>query len=320
MISRLAAILGLVLAALPPASRAAPLAAGGAPSGAPGAPITASNRVALRLEKGSIARQQLVAIGRDLVVDGEALGDVAALQGSIEVTGRVAGDVIALGGNARLARTAEVGGDVYALGGAIDASPGARLGGRTVSYPSASAAWLTLIEGPAVGLPSSSPVVLGAKVALLAAWAALLLLFFAASGREVLGTADNVRREPFRSFFVGLSGVLAMLLTALFLSAFAGAFVGVPLLVLVVLLAVVLKLWGMIAVFYALGDWIARHLVHRRIRPLTAATWGLLALGALKFFPWIGIWSWTAATLIGVGAALSTKFGRREPWFDFEAA
>lgn len=304
--SRLAAVLSILLAA-------APLSAGGAPAFGGG-------RVALRLEKGSTASHQLVAIGRDLVVAGEALSDVAALQGSIEVSGRVAGDVIALGGNARLAPTAEVDGDVYALGGTIDAKPGARLGGRTVSYPSASAAWLTLVEGPVVGLAASSPVVLGAKVALLAAWAALLLLFFAASGREVLGTADNVRREPFRSFFVGLSGVLAMLLTALFLSAFAGALVGVPLLVLVVLLAVLLKLWGMIAVFYALGDWIARRLFHRRIRPLTAATWGLLVLGALKFIPWLGIWSWTAATLIGVGAALSTKFGRREPWFDFETA
>jgi hypothetical protein len=183
--------------------------------------------------------------------------------------------LIVLGGNARLTPTAQVDGDVYALGGTIDAAPGARIGGRSVSYPTASSAWLTL---------------------------------------------DDVRREPFRSFFVGLTGVLAMLLTALFLSAFAGALVGVPLLVLVVLLAVVLKLWGMIAVFYALGDWTARRLFHRRVRPLTAATWGLLILGALKFVPWIGIWTWTAATLIGVGAALSTKFGRREPWFDLETA
>jgi hypothetical protein len=298
-----------------------PLAAAPLRASAGALPAFASGgRVALRLEKGSVARHQLVAIGRDLVVAGEALSDVAALQGSIEVSGRVAGDLIVLGGNARLTPTAEVDGDVYALGGSIDATPGARLGGRTVSYPNASAAWLTLMEGPAVGLAATSPLVLGAKVALLAAWAALLLLFFAASGREVLGTADNVRREPFRSFFVGLTGVLALLLTALFLSAFAGALVGVPLLVLVVLLAIVLKLWGMVAVFYALGDWIALRLLHRRIRPLTAATWGLLALGVLKFVPWIGVWSWTAATLIGVGAALSTKFGRREPWFDLETA
>ncbi len=315
----------------------AAVAAGAAPSPAPAATSTtaaataplpsaarpalgSARKVALRLEKGSVARHQLVAIGRDLVVDGEVLSDVAALQGSIEISGRVAGDVIVLGGSVRLTPSALVDGDVYALGGAIDAAPGARIGGRSVSYPTASSAWLTLMEGPTLGLSAASPIVLGAKVALLAAWAALVLLFFAASGREVLGTADDVRRDPFRSFFIGLTGVLAILLTALFLSAFAGALIGVPLLVLVVLFALVLKLWGMIAVFYALGDWISRRLVHRRVRPLTAATWGLLILGALKFIPWIGIWAWTAASLIGVGAALSTKFGRREPWFDLETA
>ena len=41
-----------------------------------------------------------------------------------------------------------------------------------------------------------------------------------------------------------------------------------------------------------------------------------LMIGVLKFLPWVGIWTWTVATFIGVGAALSTKFGRREPWFE----
>ena len=31
---------------------------------------------------------------------------------------------------------------------------------------------------------------------------------------------------------------------------------------------------------------------------------------------WLGVWVWTAATLIGIGAALRSKFGRCEPWFD----
>ena len=47
---------------------------------------------------------------------------------------------------------------------------------------------------------------------------------------------DGVRREPFRSFFVGLTGVVCLLLTGLFFSAFTGGLVGVPLLVLVPLL------------------------------------------------------------------------------------
>jgi hypothetical protein len=279
-------------------------------------PAVGSQGVALHLERGSIARQQLVAIQRDLVIDGEALSDVAALQGSVEVSGRVAGDVVVLGGDARLHSTAQVDGDVFAVGGAVHADPGARTGGRMVSYPTASAAWLTLLEGPSLGLGTASPLVLGAKAALLAAWAALLLLFFATSGRQVLETADGVRREPFRSFFVGLTGVIALVLTALFFSAFAAGLVGVPLLVLVVVLALVLKLWGMVAVFYALGDWLAQVVFHRRLRPLNAATVGLLVLGAVKFVPWLGVLAWTAATLIGIGATLSTKFGRREPWFE----
>jgi hypothetical protein len=281
---------------------------------------TSSATPALRLERGSVARQQLVAIGRDLTIEGDALSDVVALEGSVAVAGHVAGDVIVLGGDVRLGSRAQVDGDVFVVGGAVAAAPGARIGGRSVSYPTASSAFLTLLEGPSLGLSATSPIVLGAKLALLAAWAALLLLFFAAGGRELLATSEQVRVEPFRSFLVGLTAILAAVLTALFFSAFAGALVGVPLLGLVVLFAVVLKLWGMVAVFHALGDWLAARLLRRRLRPLNAATLGLLVLGALKMVPWIGIWSWTIATLIGVGAALSTKLGRREPWFEMEPA
>ena len=291
-----------------------------APAVAAGGPDASSaHPVALHLAAGSVARRQLVAVGRDLVIDGRALADVAALQGSVVVNGSVAGDVVVLSGGARLGPAARVEGDLFVVGGAIQAAPGARIGGRAVSYPTASSAWLTLLEGPTLGLPARSPLVLGGKLALLAAWAALLMLFFATSGRQLLDTAESVRTEPFRAFFVGLTGVVALLLTALFFSAFAGSLLSLPLLVLVVLLAVVLKLWGMVAVFCAVGDWAARRLFRRpRPRPINAATLGLLLLGALKFVPVVGVWVWSAATLIGVGAALSTKFGRNEPWFELQ--
>lgn len=293
------------------------LGAGPVPgAGRPAPPPVRGRPQALRLEAGSVARHQLVALGEDLVVEGEALSDVAALQGSVDVTGRVAGQIIVLGGNVHLARKAEVGGDVFVLGGTIRADAGARLGGRSVSYPRASGAWLTLLEGPGLGLDASSPVVIGAKVALLAAWVALLLFLFAASGREMLDTSERVSREPFRSFFVGLTGVVTFALTALFLATLGGGLAAVPLLALVALAAVAAKLWGMVAVFHALGDRLALLLLRHRVSPLQAGCFGLLALGALKFLPYIGVWTWTAASLIGIGATLATKFGRREPWFE----
>lgn len=271
---------------------------------------------AYHLEAGSIARSRIVALGRDMVIDGEALSHAVVVNGSMRVAGTVGGDLIALGGDVTLAPSARVAGDVFVLGGTIEASPGADIGGRSVAYPDASAIALTLLEGPTLGLSSSSMVVVGAKLALLAFWALLVLLLFAISGREVLSTSESVRIEPFRNFAVGLTGVLAMVLTALIFSTLAGALLGVPLLVLVAVAALVLRFWGMVAVFHALGAWIYQVSKRRPPLPLTAATVGLLALGVVKFLPWVGMIVWTMATFIGVGATLATKLGRREPWFE----
>src|SRR4030095_13927754 len=85
----------------------------------------AGNRLpAMRLESGSVAHQ-LVGVGRDVIVAGEALADVAALDGSVEVSGQVTGDIVVLRGDVRLAPTARVGGDVFVVGGTIRASRGA---------------------------------------------------------------------------------------------------------------------------------------------------------------------------------------------------
>ncbi len=270
---------------------------------------------ALVIEAGSVARQQVVAVGRDLVIAGQALADVAAMNGKVSVSGEVAGDLIVLGGSVHLDPTARIQGDVFVLGGSLETTPGASIGGRSVAYPDASAAWLALLEAPTIGVGATAPLVVGAKLALLTAWMALVLVFFAASGRQLLATSESVQREPFRCFYLGFTGVITLVLTALFFSLFAQALVGLPLLVLVVLLAVVLKLWGMVAVFHAFGSWLlARY--PRQVTPLNVAAIGLLVLGGIKFLPWIGLLAWHVATFIGVGAALASKLGRREPWFD----
>ena len=270
---------------------------------------------ALVIREGSVARRQVVALGRDLEVAGSALSDVVAVDGAVRVTGEVTGDLVALGGDVHLGPRARVGGDVYALGGRIEAAAGATVGGRTVAHPTALGAWLTLLEGPSLGMGAGSPVVLGAKLALMAAWMALTLLLFAAYGREVLATSEVLRREPLRCFATGLTTVVALVLSVVALAAVAPPIAGAPLLLLAVLFAVLLKLWGMVAVFHALGGWLLRLARRPGALALNTATAGLLALGTVKFVPALGAWTWTAATLLGVGAALSSKFGRGEAWF-----
>jgi hypothetical protein len=240
--------------------------------------------------------------------------DVAAVNGDARIHGRVGGSVVVLGGDVRLEAPAHIEGDVFVLGGELIAAPGTTIVGRSVAYPSVGAAWLTLLEGPSLGLAASSPVVLAAKLALIASWLALTLALLATGGRQVLATSRTVREEPGRSFVTGLTGVLALFLTALLLSALSAAVVGLPMLALVGFFALLLKLWGMVAVFHALGEALGRWVLRRRLMALNAACLGLVVLGAVKLLPWAGTLAWWAATFVGVGATLQTKFGRREPW------
>jgi cytoskeletal protein CcmA (bactofilin family) len=292
-------VLSLLLAATAPAS------------------YSAVEAPALHITRGSVTRRQVVALGRDLLVDGTALSDVAALDGSVRVTGTVEGDVIVLGGDAFLEPTSNVAGDIFVLGGVLTIQPGAVIEGRCVSYPTAPQAWLVLLEGPSLGLPASA--VLATKLGLLAAWLATLLLLFATGRAAVLRTAASVRREPFRNFLLGLTGVAALMLTVLFLSAITAPLLGIPLLVLLAVVAMVLKLWGMVAVFHASGDWVLARLrrqVPVRLSDLARATLGLAVLGSIKLLPWVGLWVWTVATFVAVGAALATRLGMHDVWLD----
>jgi hypothetical protein len=96
--------------------------------------------------------------------------------------------------------------------------------------------------------------------------------------------------------------------------------VGVPLVALLLLFALLLKLWGTVAVFQALGERLVlasrRRSPLRRRDPMTAILLGLLLLTALKLVPWVGLVVWTTATFLGAGAAFATKLGRREPWLE----
>lgn len=289
-------------------------------SGAPASSEPAAALPGLRLEAGSVARRPIVAVGRGVVVDGEALAGVTALNGSIAVAGRVHGDVTVLGGDLLLAPTAVIDGDALVLGGRLLAAGGSRLSGRAVAYPTVSHAWLTLLEGPSLGMGATSPLVLGAKLGLVAAWLALTLLLFASAGRPLVRTSEEIRQEPLRCFAAGLVGLATIVLSALFLSAFLPTLLGVPLLVLVALFALVLKLWGMVAIFHSFGRFCASRIARRRVVQLHAAVFGLTLLGLIKLVPMAGVWVWTAATLIGMGATLRSKFGRFEPWFASDAA
>ena len=264
----------------------------------------------------AVARDQLVAIGRDLELRGEARSDAVVLNGAARIDGVVAGDVIVLGGDVELGPLARLGGDVFVLGGRVDAESGAVVAGRTVAYPRAPSSLLVLAEGPVLGQAALSSAVAMLNLALLLAWLLVTLVLVAGFDPALTATAQSVLERPFRNFFAGLVAVLAVAVTFAVLTAVAPALLGVPLLAVCGVAILVCKLWGTAAVFLAVGARLLPDRLGLAGRPLAAALCGLLALGLIKMAPYVGGWTWTIVTCVGIGAALDSRLGRRDPWFD----
>ncbi len=160
------------------------------------------------------------------------------------------------------------------------------------------------------------------KVSLLFVWIVAAVVVTLATPREVRYSAIEVRGAALHSFALGLVAVTSFVLTAILFSYLIPYLIGIPLLVALALFALVAKIYGMIAVFHALGTLLAgarsrEQLAGRRwLRgDLAMVLIGVLLLGALRLIPFAGTVIWAIASVFGIGTALATKFGRREPWF-----
>ena len=159
------------------------------------------------------------------------------------------------------------------------------------------------------------------SVSLLFVWIIAAIAVTLMSGREVRYSSIEVRTSPVHCLIVGLVAVTSFVLTAILFSYFNSYF-GLPLLVALGVFAIVTKVYGTIAVFHAIGTLAAgtrsrETLMQRRwLRgDLAMVIVGVLLLGAIRLIPIAGPIVWSIASVFGVGTALATKFGRREPWF-----
>lgn len=280
------------------------LAAGTGPatspvSSVPGVPSPSADS-AVHVREGGVSRSQVVALGRDLWVEGRVLRDASVLRGDAFVDGEIDGDLVVLNGSILVRTGGRVGGDAIALGGRVVAEDGAAIGGRTLSYPGASGALLALLEVPQLG---GRATLLSAKIGLLLAWwlaGVLLILAFAPMMRRGV---DRVG-EPLESFWTGLTFLLAAGLGLTFLSGVAPALITLPLLVLLTVVALVLKIVGTVCVVLAFGGFSTRLLGRDGTDDLSRFLVGLLVLGGIKLLPWVGALLWSALTLVGMGAVL----------------
>lgn len=267
----------------------------------------------------------LVSVGKAVELNEPVDGSVQSFGGTVAIDTVVHGDVLSIGGDVKLGPNGHVEGDIVVLGGTVSGQKEGTIDGKIVQP-----LWI----GQALQrIPNGSDfletidrrfslLIVALKMSVLLVWLGIAIVLALAGGREVRSSSLELRANPFHTLTVGLVAFTSFVLTAIVFGYLIPYFVGLPLLVALGLFAVVAKVYGMIAVFHAVGWYLfapkTREAIDRRKYlkgDLAMVVLGLLVLGLVRMIPVVGGVVWMTASLMGLGSALATKFGKREPWF-----
>ena len=252
----------------------------------------------------------LTVFARDLDVSMPVSGRVVAVFGNLRIDARVGGDVIVWGGNVSFGPGGEVLGNLSVFGGDVSAAASGRLPVRgTVSTPGALLRlYLEELHRAPWATPARFSLFAGVRVMALSAWLAvslLLLYLFASPFARAAASADD---DFTGSLLAGALGVLTLFLAASAALALLPAFLSMPVAVGVGLLGVAAKIFGMGALFLLLGQKLTKNFTPAR-RPAALAV-GFALLAAFSLLPLVGGIVWSAASIVAVGIAFLSRFGR----------
>jgi hypothetical protein len=288
----------------------------------------------VQIDKDETA-DEAVAVGGSVDVQGEVRDQVTAIGGPVRIQGKVGGEVVSVGSSVYLGPHAVVDGDVTSVGGGVHREPGAVIHGSVHEVgvlpflgrhgfhrgPIWVRHW-----GPWGGISD----LLGSLMSLVLA--ALLTCLVVLVARRPLERVDRVlTAQPWPSAAVGLASAiffwpLFFVVTILLAITIVGCvlFLLYPFLFLYLGLLVLL---GYTAVAYRLGRLMEGRFNRAFSSPYTATLTGVVALqgwrvlgGLFGLLPWpfgviafmfslFGLLLVTAATVVGFGAVVLSRFG-----------
>jgi cytoskeletal protein CcmA (bactofilin family) len=229
---------------------------------------------------------------------GSVDGDVTSYGGHVEVAGLVDGDVTSYGGGVTLDSTTHITGDVLAYGGSITRSPGAAVEGSiNLNHPT---------NTSFTNNPFFNPFNFTFPVVSIVIWVLLAAVLAHWFPQRTFRVGEVMFSRLPRSLAVGaLSWVLGLILAGIL----ALTIVGIPLALAIVVVLAVGGVMGNVAIGWLIGRGVLRRFTQREASPMLEAAVGVAILVVLESVPFVGFLLSIFIALLGVGAALLSRFG-----------
>jgi hypothetical protein len=258
---------------------------------------------ALEIGQGEVV-DRAETMGGPLHVRGTVRGDARSVGGEIHVHdgGRIGGNAAAVGGDIIIEPGGRIAGTANVVGGQVLVRPGGKLGHLATAPPITAA--LSAPALPDRGLWDGVWSTLGGlyqRLVFLLAFAGAGVLVIALMPERIGRISEKVAAQPLASGLVGLLGAIAVPVLAI---ALLPTLVG-P----IVLLSALGIAWmmGFVALCQLIGD---------RLDPSRGSRgrWAAFLIGSvivsfIGALPWIGVIAVIGASLVGIGAVLTSRYG-----------
>lgn len=269
------------------------------------------------IEKGETARDDVVAVGGNVRIDGRARRDVVVIGGRLEVNGVVERSVTCVGGTLVLSSGSRIGGDVVLIGGRLERHDSARIDGEfvnvSIGYPLQE--WFGPVHWGWGSWWAFTPFAWIARTTQLFYWLLLALLAVAVVGDRVSSASHAISREPLRIWLIGVVGWFALLFAFCLFVLLSFLIIGIPFLVGLIFACWLAYIFGTVAVFQSVGSRVMNMAGRPEASQIAIVLAGGLVLGILRYVPGFGFLIWTLIVMpLGFGTVFSTRFGTGRPW------
>ena len=248
----------------------------------------------------------IITIGKDVTVDANSFvtNNVVVVGGNATIRGQVQENVVVVFGNIYLEPGAVVRGDAVAVFGSVVRQGDAQVYGESVSVDIGS---LNIRDMRFLGMRGGMWT--GTRSIWRVFWVVLLgLIVMWMAPRAVAGVSVAVAADPVKSLLYGLLSYLALIpMTIVMLI----SLLGIPLIPFLWLAVAVGRLLGQVALALIAGRYMLRQRHSGSQSDSVSVGVGLLVLGVITLIPVLGGFAGLFYSLVGFGAVVWTRFGRR---------
>lgn len=257
--------------------------------------------------------KSVIQIGKDVTIEkGQRVRSVLAVGGQITIHGTVEDGVMAVGGSVVLTRTAVVKGDVASVGGVVVIAKDAEVGGDVTEINSTNF-YETIMNAISSEWEGWSWVFALISLSILAVILCMALLTAALLPKQVIAVSEAISENTLK---VILTGVLALVTIAPLALLLTISVIGIALIPLEIILVVLTALLGFIATSRLIGSWVFGLLGKNGGGVVRETFWGLVIIWIVGWIPYVGWMIKAIAIVLGLGAALITRFGTHQGWKD----